>query len=144
MSNHDSNDAGLDFGSGPDSSVSRILSESGLNLDQYDIFFKNDKALLNKKYDFITACEVIEHFRKPDNEFTLLKNLLKSDGKLYCMTYIYDPSIDFSKWYYKNDITHFFIYQKKTIETLSGIIGFSKFQITGRIIVFYMNNLSKN
>ena len=31
------------------------------------------------------------------------------------MTHLYIKEIDFAKWYYKNDITHVFIYQRETL-----------------------------
>ena len=47
------------------------------------------------------------------------------------MTDLYDESIGFHKWYYKNDPTHVFIYQKKTIEWIKNNIGFSDVKIEG-------------
>jgi Methyltransferase domain len=60
----------------------------------------------------------MEHLHDPLKEFGLLKSLLKPQGKLYCMTHLYDESIDFAKWYYKNDKTHVCIYQKETVKFL--------------------------
>ena len=60
----------------------------------------------------------MEHLHDPLKEFALLTSLLKPQGKLYCMTHVYEPSIDFAKWYYKNDKTHVSIYQKETVHFL--------------------------
>ena len=43
-----------------------------------------------------------------------MKSLLKEDGVLYLMTGIYNDNIDFSKWWYKNDLTHVFIFTRET------------------------------
>ncbi|NOR86200.1 MAG: methyltransferase, partial [Bacteroidales bacterium] len=70
-------------------------------------------------------------------EFDLLKDLLENNGVLYCMTDIYDDSINFHTWYYKNDPTHVFIYKQETIEWIKNNIGFSNVTIEGRLISFY-------
>ncbi len=127
---------GLDFGSGKDSSILKILKESNYTILPYDPFFMDDKSLLDQHYDYIACCEVIEHFHHPNKEFALLKQLLKPNGKLYCMTHIYSPEIDFEKWYYKNDFTHVFFYQKKTFEWIKNQFGFSDVTIENRLITF--------
>jgi hypothetical protein len=52
------------------------------------------------------------------------------------MTHLYDPSIEFNSWYYKNDPTHVFIYQKETIEWIKQRFNFSSVAIEGRLITF--------
>jgi len=61
----------------------------------YDPFFHPKSELLAKKYDFIIACEVIEHFHDPRKEFELLYKLLNQGGKLYLMTDLYSQEVDF-------------------------------------------------
>ena len=116
--------------------ISKVLKDYDYQIAQYDPFFHNFPDLLKYKYDYIACCEVIEHFYNPHKEFELLKNLLHQDGKLYCMTDIYDNNIDFYKWYYKNDPTHVFIYQKETFQWIKEKFGFSDVQINERLIVF--------
>ena len=132
------NSIGLDFGCGKDSAIIKVLKDNAYEIHGYDLFYLDDKALLEKKYDYITSSEVIEHFQEPNKEFTLLKSLLKDDGSLYLMTDIYDDSIDFDKWYYKNDPTHIFMYQRKTFEWMKEEFGFSRVEIEGRLIRFYL------
>jgi len=127
---------GLDFGAGTGPVISKILNDNNFNIELYDPFFHNHPELLKKKYNYIACCEVIEHFHYPKKEFILLKSLLKKDAKLYCMTDIYNENIDFHKWYYKNDLTHVFIYHKKTIEWIRDNIGFNDVVIDNRLIVF--------
>ncbi|WP_428024598.1 class I SAM-dependent methyltransferase [Arcobacter sp.] len=129
---------GLDFGCGKDSAIIKVLSDNGYKIYGYDLFYLDDKSLLEKKYDYITSSEVIEHFQEPNKEFTLFKSLLKDNGSLYLMTDIYDESIDFDKWYYKNDPTHIFMYQRKTFEWIKEEFGFSRVEIEGRLIRFYL------
>ena len=128
---------GLDFGAGTGPIISKILKDNGFQIKQYDPFFHNYPKLLEEKYDYIAACEVIEHFHDPKKEFSLLKDLLLPNGNLYCMTNIYNESIDFHNWDYKNDLTHVFIYHKKTIHWIKEYFGFSDVTIKDRLIIFF-------
>jgi len=131
-------DKGLDFGAGTGPVISKVLTDNEFSIVQYDPFFHNNPNLLNAKYNYIACCEVMEHFYRPKKEFKLLRNLLQPSGKLYCMTDLYDESIDFHKWYYKNDQTHVFIYHKNSIDWIQKEIGFSDVLINGRLITFYV------
>lgn len=130
------NSKGLDFGAGTGPVIAKILKDNEFNVKLYDPFFHNNPNLLKFKYDYIACCEVMEHFHKPKKEFKLLKKLLKENARLYCMTDLYDESIDFHKWYYKNDSTHVFIYHKNTIKWIKDNIGFSNIKIDKRLIIF--------
>ena len=127
-------DIGLDFGCGKDSPIVKVLRQNEYEILEYDPFFFDDKKLLEKKYDYIACCEVIEHFYNPKKEFELLKKLLKEDGILYLMTGIYNSTIDFSKWWYKNDPTHVFIFQKKTFEYIKKEFDFKDLKIEKNFI----------
>lgn len=131
------NHKGLDFGAGNGPVISKILKDNNYLIKQYDPFFQNYSNLLEVQYDYIAACEVIEHFHDPKKEFSLLKNLLLQNGKLYCMTYIYDESINFHNWDYKNDPTHVFIYHNKTIRWIKDAFKFSNVKIEGRLITYF-------
>ncbi len=131
------NNKGLDFGAGTGPVISKVLKDNNFSIEQYDPFFHNYPDLLNKKYDYIACCEVIEHFYNPGKEFKLLKKLLLQNGILYCMTDIYNENINFDNWYYKNDPTHVFIYHKKTIDWIKENFGFNKTTIKGRLITFF-------
>lgn len=130
------NDAGLDFGAGTGPVISKMLSDSGFQIVQYDPFFHNYPDLLTRKYNYIACCEVIEHFHDPEKEFILLKELLAPGGRLYCMTDIYRDTIDFGKWYYINDPTHVFIYQEETFTWIKETLGFKNVVVEGRLVVF--------
>ena len=131
------NNKGLDFGAGTGPVISKLLKDNDFQVKQYDPFFHNYPKLLEEKYDYIVACEVIEHFHDPKKEFSLLKQLLLQNGKLYCMTNIYNENIDFHNWDYKNDLTHVFIYHKKTIDWIKEEIGFLDVKIKARLIMFF-------
>lgn len=134
--NQQKNDLGLDLGAGPGPVIAKILIAEGYNIKLYDPIYHNNPELLSQKYDYIFACEVIEHFHNPKHEFARLYDILNLTGRLYCMTHLYEDSINFSKWYYKNDFTHVFIYTKETIEWIAEEFKFEKMRIDNRLIVF--------
>ncbi len=129
---------GIDFGTGRSQIVAKLLETRGMKMEVYDPFFYPDRTPLAKEYDFVTACEVIEHFYRPYEEFVLLRKILKQNGVLLCMTHLYDPSIDFARWYYKNDPTHVCIYQEKTIKYIANRFKFRDFSIEDRVIGFFL------
>ena len=136
LETHTQADKGLDFGAGTGPVISKVLKDHNYSIIEYDPLFHNYPELLNNKYDYIACCEVIEHFHNPLKEFRLLKNLLKKGSLLYCMTDIYDERINFHNWYYKNDLTHVFIYHMNTIHWIQQKFGFSDVIISGRLITF--------
>ena len=138
LNDFSSNTKGLDFGSGKDSAIVKVLRDNKYKIEAYDLFYKDDKSLLEKKYDYITCSEVIEHFQNPKKEFELLLLILKENAALYLMTEIYDESINFEKWYYKNDPTHIFFYQKETFAWIQKKYAFKRLEIEKRLIRFYL------
>lgn len=132
----DKNAIGLDYGAGTGPVISKMLSDSNYEIYQYDPFFYPDKSKLELYYDYIVSCEVIEHFFNPYSEFVMLKSMLKSGGKLYCKTELYNPSIDFKDWYYVYDPTHVFLYSEETLNWIKENIGFRKLEIHNRLSIF--------
>lgn len=134
--NYSTNSLGLDFGAGTGPVISKLLTDKGYKIRQYDPFFINDTDALKLSYDYIVCCEVIEHFHSPRKEFALLKKLLKPKGHLYCMTHIYTKDINFDNWYYKNDNTHVFFFQRETLMKIQDIYNFFSLTINGRLATF--------
>ena len=130
------NHKGLDFGAGTGPVITKMLSDAAYDVVPYDPYFHNFPELLNEQYDYIACCEVIEHFYRPLREFGILRNLLNPGGALYCMTVLYDESLNFEAWYYKNDQTHAFFYHSKSIEWIKGHFKFKAVEIQGRLITF--------
>jgi len=135
IENFNSTHMGLDFGSGEFAVLSEFLRRKGYNILNYDPYFNKDKSLLNKKYDLIISCEVVEHFYDPKDEFCLLKSLLKENGKLIIKTDLIKENTIFENWYYKNDETHVFFYSSKTFEYIKKWLGFKKLKIVDRLII---------
>ena len=136
ISNFSSRHEGLDFGAGNGQIIAKILKSKNIDIKVYDPLFHNDKSVLNSKYDYIIACEVIEHFHNPSNEFALLFSLLKTGGKLIIMTDPLKKETSFIDWYYKNDETHVFFYSNTTFQYIKNKYGFKSVDIKGRLIVF--------
>ena len=134
------NHKGLDFGSGTGPVITKLLTEKDFNIITYDPFFDDNKNRLETTYDYIVSCEVIEHFHHPSKEFKLLKSLLRPGGSLYCKTHIYNTSINFDTWYYKDDPTHVFIYHKKTLEWIKTNFNFKELTVENRTIHFKMED----
>lgn len=114
---------GLDFGSGPGPTLSKMFEEAGFEIDIYDIFYAKNEKVFQKKYDFITSTEVIEHIHDVNFEILRLWDMLKSGGFLGIMTAFRPSKEEFDKWYYKRDLTHVRFFTPKTFEYLSVMTG---------------------
>ncbi|WP_298312189.1 class I SAM-dependent methyltransferase [uncultured Aquimarina sp.] len=136
IKDYDKSHKGLDFGSGSDPVITTMLRHQGYAISTYDPFFDPNSRVLQSTYNYIACCEVMEHFYHPNKEFKLLHSLLKDKGRLYCKTYLYDESIDFDSWWYKNDLTHVFFYTKKTLNWIKDYYGFSEVIISEKLIIF--------
>lgn len=131
---------GLDYGCGPGPVVPYLLSKFNYQLELYDPFYKPHRDVLKQTYDFIFACEVVEHFYYPLAEFKSLVRILKPQGSLFIQTQFYHSNLNFLSWSYKNDPTHvgfyslscwewlakFFSLQIKFMDCKSGLVEFRK------------------
>ncbi len=134
IENNSCKSRGLDFGAGPGPVAATMLGEAGFMLECYDPHYLDNRDLLRKKYNFIICCEVIEHFRNPFEEFSLLRLLLEPGGSLYCMTELYRDECGFNDWYYKNDPTHIFFYHRRALEWIKNRFGFQSLIENKRLI----------
>ena len=126
---------GLDFGSGTGSPIFKVLTDNNYDVEQYDLFFHDNRELLERQYDYIACSETAEHFKQPYTEFKQLFNLLKPNGKLYIMTDRFEENKDFGTWFYKTDPTHVFLYHAKAFEWIRQEFGFSQMKIDGRLVI---------
>jgi len=116
---------GLDFGSGPGPTLSIMFEEAGHQMSIYDIFYAPDSEVLEQKYDFITASEVVEHLHRPAEELERLWSCLKPNGILGIMTKRVIDREAFSHWHYKNDLTHVCFFSIETFQWLADYWGAS-------------------
>ena len=115
----DSNRKGLDFGCGPGPTLSVLLEAQGQQVDLYDPFYFNDPSVFHKKYDFITATEVVEHLHDPKQAFVELFKMLKRGGWLGIMTKLVMDEHAFRQWHYIRDLTHICFFSRNTFEYLA-------------------------
>ena len=114
----------LDFGSGPGPVLAELLKQEGFRADIYDKHFAPEKVYENKKYDLITATEVLEHLKDPLGTLKLLKAHLNKNGILAIMTLFHNSNeTDFLKWWYRRDSTHIAFYTPKTITIMANLLG---------------------
>ncbi|MCG9479507.1 MAG: class I SAM-dependent methyltransferase [Actinomycetia bacterium] len=116
---------GLDFGSGPYPVLAIILEkEYGFKMDIYDLFYSPYRIYEGKKYNLITATEVVEHLQKPLDYFYLFKQCLDSDSLLAVMT-LFHPGDkqQFLDWYYTRDDCHRSFYNLNTMKNIAKRVG---------------------
>jgi len=113
---------GLDFGCGPNPTLSVILRQHGISCDNYDPLFFNE--IPQTAYDFIFATECFEHFFDPQKEITCIQKLLKPQGLLIIMTEKWETLSAFPNWYYIKDTTHVCFFHSKTMDYIATRYGF--------------------
>ncbi|MFC1521645.1 class I SAM-dependent methyltransferase [Elusimicrobiota bacterium] len=118
--------SGLDFGSGTGPVLAHKLGQKAYPIRLFDPFFHPDASALSQKYDFVAACEVVEHLHAPRKEFELLRSILNPGGLLAVMTWLWDESIDFANWGYRRDSAHVAFYSQTTFKWIAANLGFSK------------------
>jgi SAM-dependent methyltransferase len=129
MRDYPTTSTGLDYGCGTGPVISKLLTDEAYTVYLYDPFFQPIKENLNRTYDYIVACEVIEHFHTPDREFQRLKDLLHEKGRLYLKTSLMDEVPSFLDWRYKNDPTHVFFYHSKTLDWIKKTYHFKHLKV---------------
>jgi hypothetical protein len=127
---------GLDFGCGPGPTLSVMLAEAGHRVDLYDCFYAPDRSALQRRYDFITATEVVEHLHRPGEELHRLWALLRPAGSFGVMTKLVIDRAAFSRWHYKNDPTHISFFSRPTFEWLADAWGAGIEFIGQDVIIF--------
>lgn len=113
------NSSGLDFGCGPGPTLSVMFEEVGHTMEIYDPFYSPDEAPLTKTFDFVTASEVVEHFRNPREDLDRMWGCVGTEGLLGMMTKLALGPSEFAKWHYKNDRTHVCFFSTETLHWLS-------------------------
>ncbi|MRT94199.1 class I SAM-dependent methyltransferase [Ancylomarina sp. 16SWW S1-10-2] len=127
---------GLDFGSGPGPTLSKMFESRGFQTDIYDPFYAPNQEAFQNTYDFITVCEVVEHFHKPQMELDRLFGLLKPNGVLAIKTQFLPPKIKFPNWYYKREPSHVCFFSEKCFKYLAEKWNSKLTYINPNIVVF--------
>lgn len=111
--------SGLDFGCGPGPALAQMLEESGMRMSLYDPYFYPDTSALQRRYDFVTCTEVVEHLYHPASIFRQLDSLLEPGGFLGVMTCFQTDDARFANWHYRRDPTHVVFYKQETLQWLA-------------------------
>ena len=106
--------SGLDFGCGPGPALAQMLREAGHQVALYDSYYADDANVFERGYDFICATEVVEHLHNPGEEIDRLWTLVQPGGYLGVMTKLVLSAEAFSRWHYKNDLTHVCFFSRET------------------------------
>jgi SAM-dependent methyltransferase len=114
---------GLDYGCGPESTVSCLVQRHGIVCEIYDPVFADYQ--LQPPYDFIFATECFEHFHHPEIEIRRISDLLKPGGLLGIMTERWTTAEQFGSWYYSRDPTHVCFYHARTLDFVCHRYGFA-------------------
>lgn len=125
---------GLDFGCGPGPALSVMFGEAGHSMVVFDCFYAPDRSVLQQRYDFITATEVVEHLHRPGEELRALWDRLRPGGVLGLMTKLVLDREAFSRWHYKNDPTHVCFFSRETFAWLAGELG-AGLEIPGQDVI---------
>ena len=110
---------GLDFGSGPGPTLGLMLSEGGLRVHHYDVFYAPDPEVWNRRYDFITATEVVEHLHHPRAELARCFSVLAPGGVLAVMTKWVTGQPAFAASRYIRDPTHVCFFSPATCQWIA-------------------------
>jgi len=110
---------GLDYGCGPGPTLSVMFEEDGHPCAVYDLHYADHPEVLEKKYDFLTCSETMEHFYRPREEFELFLQVVRPGGWIGIMTQLREAARPFDQWHYKDDDTHVAFYSCTTFEFLA-------------------------
>ena len=113
--------SGLDFGSGPGPTLSVMLEECGYEMSLYDLYYAPDESILTRRFDFVTATEVLEHLRGPRDTLERMWGCVKAGGYLGVMTKLVIGPEAFSRWHYKNDATHICFFSHQTLTWIANM-----------------------
>lgn len=127
---------GLDFGCGPGPTLSLMFAEVGHEVRIYDPFYAPDPSALERRYDFVTASEVVEHFHRPRESLQTLWSLLVPGGWLGIMTKRVRDAEAFQAWHYKLDPTHVSFFSLQTFAWLANQWN-AKWLVSGDDVVLF-------
>lgn len=116
---------GLDYGSGPGPTASVMMRERGFVMRDYDPYFAPDEAALAGPLEFIVCTEVVEHFRRPAENFNKLDALLAPGGTLGVLTGVLEDDAAFPAWWYHRDLTHIAFYRPETLAWIAQRYGWT-------------------
>lgn len=125
----------LDYGSGPEPVLAKLLEDRGFDVFHYDPFFS--PALEEAVYNAITSSETFEHLYDPKGELRQILSFLDAKGVLGVMTLRADEDTDFSTWHYTKDPTHVGFYSNKTFRWIEAKYNLKKIYDDGERVIIW-------
>jgi hypothetical protein len=116
----------LDYGSGKEAVLTRLLKERGYDCTAYDPLYNIGNDQKAATYGAVILCEVVEHLRDLKKEIENIKNTAGKSGKIIIRTQSYPSLEGFAGWWYKNDRTHVNFFSARTIVKLGALLGREK------------------
>jgi len=113
----------LDFGCGPGPALASLLTEAGYAVECFDPFYAPDETVFQRRYQVITATEVVEHLAAPGQELRRLWALLEPGGVLAIMTQRATEAWRFPSWHYVRDPTHVAFFSAASFRWLADHLG---------------------
>ncbi|PTY35891.1 hypothetical protein BGP77_00760 [Saccharospirillum sp. MSK14-1] len=110
---------GLDFGCGPGPALAAMLEEAGYPVALYDLYYRPDSEVLQRRFHFITLTEVIEHLAEPAKVLSQLWQQLLPGGLLVIQTQQVRDQAAFRQWRYIHDPTHIAFYAPATFRWMA-------------------------
>lgn len=129
---------GLDYGSGPGPTLSMMLAERGFPTAIWDPFFAPDPGPLQRRWDFVTCSEVVEHLHRPIDDLSRIAELLRPGAWFGVMTGMVTPEVEasLSTWWYARDPTHVAFYRPRTMAWIAGHFGWSMEPVSETVVLF--------
>lgn len=124
---------GLDFGCGPDPTLSILMRRHGHVCEDYDPLFHPRPP--RPPYDFVLATECFEHFHRPRQEIERIHGLLAPDGLLGIMTERWTSLEAFARWHYTRDPTHVVFYHADSFDWICRHWGFETVETDARRVM---------
>lgn len=135
------NSYGLDFGCGPGPTISKEMKKYGHSVENYDIYYAKNDALLEGQYDFVTSTEVWEHFYDPARDIRKCWDLVKPGGYLGVMTYFLPTEKEqFLNWWYLRDETHVGFYNEDVFRYIAKEFGATLETLSRQVVIFKKDN----
>ena len=131
----------LDFGSGPEPVLSRLLAGQGRDVYSYDKYFSPSWPG-DRTFSFVILSEVLEHLADPLKEFRRIASLTEKNGRIVLQTSFlrFFNKEWFGSWWYKEDVTHIRFYSASSLIMLGQQSGWTLEYQDGRSIAVFKKN----
>lgn len=127
---------GLDWGSGPEPVLKKLLEQKNVKMNIYDPIYQSDEKVLQSQYSLITCTEVAEHFTNPQQSFTAINSCLQENAIFAGMTQFHQGPDHYANWWYVKDPTHVSFYSEKTMQWLSRWLNWKILKLDSPVFIF--------